>query len=52
VTEPVRLDPDAELKARRRKRNIALALVLTVLVVLFYAMTIIKLGPSVFQRNL
>jgi hypothetical protein len=41
-----------EIAARRRKRNIALALVLAVLVVIFYALTIVKMGPAVFNRAL
>ena len=41
-----------EEQARRRKRSLAIALVLGVLVVLFYAVTIAKLGPQVLQRPL
>jgi hypothetical protein len=35
---------------RRRKRSVALALVLGVTVALFYAVTIAKLGPQVLSR--
>ena len=35
---------------RRRKRSIAIALTLAALVLLFYALTIAKLGPQVLQR--
>lgn len=42
----------AELAARRRRRSVALGLVLFALVVIFYVLTIIKLGPNVFQREL
>lgn len=42
----------AELAVRRRRRSVALGLVLFALVVIFYVLTIIKLGPSVFQRQL
>jgi hypothetical protein len=35
---------------RRRSRSVALALVLAGLVVLFYAVTIAKLGPGVLKR--
>jgi thiol:disulfide interchange protein len=35
-----------EQKRRRRARNIAIALALGVLVVLFYALTIIKVGQT------
>ena len=37
---------------RRRKRNIAMAAVLLGLVILFYAVTIAKLGPGVLNRPL
>ena len=39
-----------EQKRRRRARNIAIALVLGGLVVLFYVLTIVKLGPGVMNR--
>jgi cell division septal protein FtsQ len=42
---------EAELKTRRR-RSIALALVLVGVVVLFYVLTIVKMGPGVFDRPL
>ncbi len=42
------LSPE-ELK-RRRKRSLALALVLGITVALFYAVTIAKLGPQVLSR--
>ncbi len=38
--------------ARRRKRSIALALVLGALVVLFYVITIVHMGPGVVNRPL
>jgi hypothetical protein len=41
-----------EQKRRRRARSIAIALVLGALVLLFYAVTIVKLGPGVLQRPL
>ncbi|MFG1349846.1 hypothetical protein [Xanthobacter autotrophicus] len=37
---------------RRRARNIAIASVLGFLAVLFYVVTIVKLGPSVLNRPL
>jgi hypothetical protein len=43
---------DEELKRRRRRNSIALGLVLAVLAVIFYALTIVKMGPSVFNREL
>jgi hypothetical protein len=39
-------------KRRRRARSIAIALVLGALVLLFYVVTIVKLGPGVFHRPL
>ena len=44
--------PDEELKRRRRRNSIALGLVLAALVVVFYALTIVKMGPGVFNRAL
>ena len=39
--------------ARRRRRNsIALGLVLAALVVIFYTLTIVKMGPSIMDRPL
>ncbi|WP_169313684.1 hypothetical protein [Polymorphum gilvum] len=37
---------------RRRSRSIAIGLVLVGLVVLFYVVTIVKLGPGVLDRPL
>jgi hypothetical protein len=42
---------EAELK-RRRTRSIAIALALGFMVLLFYAVTIAKLGPQVLNRPL
>ena len=39
-----------EQKRRRRARSIAIALALGALVVLFYVLTIVKLGPGVLNR--
>jgi hypothetical protein len=39
-----------EQAKRRRQRNIAIGLAVAVLVVIFYAITIVKLGPNVFIR--
>ena len=51
MTEPIKRD-EAELAARRRKRSIALGLVLGALVIVIYALTIVKMGPAVFDRAL
>jgi hypothetical protein len=37
-------------RKRRRSRSIAIALVLGGLVVLFYVVTIVKLGPGILDR--
>jgi hypothetical protein len=42
----------AEQKRRQRSRSIAIALSLAALVVLFYLVTIVKLGPGVLNRPL
>jgi hypothetical protein len=39
-------------RRRRRSRSIALAVALAVLVILFYVVTIAKMGPGVLQRPL
>ncbi|MBB4304220.1 hypothetical protein GGD81_003276 [Rhodobium orientis] len=41
-----------EQKKRRRGRSIAIGLALAALVAVFYAVTIIKLGPGVLERPL
>jgi hypothetical protein len=43
---------DDELKRRRRRNSIALGLVLAALAIIFYALTIVKMGPNVFNREL
>ena len=48
-TPEVRRLSEADLK-RRRARSVAIALVLGFLVLLFYAVTIAKLGPQVLNR--
>lgn len=47
---PPTLSPEEQ--KRRRKRSLALALTLGALVLLFYVVTIAKLGPGVLQRPL
>lgn len=43
---------DEEIKARRRKRSIAIALALGALVIVFYALTVVKMGPAILDRSL
>lgn len=38
--------------ARRRKRNIVLALVLAAMMVLFFVSTLVRLGSSIAERTL
>jgi len=37
---------------RRRSRSIAIAIALGMLVVLFYAVTVVKLGPQILNRSM
>lgn len=39
-------------KKARRSRSVALGVVLALLAVLFYVVTIIKVGPDIFNRPL
>ncbi len=41
-----------DIRARRRKRSIALGLALGAIVVIFYVLTIVKVGPGVLDRPL
>lgn len=45
--------PESERRARnRRRRSIAIALALGAFALLFYAITIVKMGPAVMNRPL
>ena len=48
--EGVRVTEDQQ--RRRRQRNLAIAGILVFLVVVFYVVTIIKLGPGMLSRPL
>ena len=41
-----------EQRRRRRRRSVAIGVALGALVALFYAVTIVKLGPGVLRRPL
>jgi hypothetical protein len=41
-----------EQKKRQRARNIAIGLIVAFLCALFYALTIVKLGPGILNREL
>lgn len=43
---------DEEFLKRRRRRSIALGLVLGGLVLIFYVLTIAKMGPGILNREL
>lgn len=43
---------DEAFLRRRRRRSIAIAVTLAALVVIFYAITVIKLGPEVLVRDI
>ena len=49
-TEPAAFSP--EDMARRRRRSVALALVLAGLVVFFFVVTLVKTGPAIMNRPL
>jgi hypothetical protein len=50
LPNPPTLSPEEQ--QRRRRRSVAIALALGALVVLFYVVTIAKLGPQIVQRPL
>jgi len=43
---------DEEALKRRRRRSIVLGIVLGALVLIFYVLTIVKMGPGVLNRDL
>ena len=44
--------PNEEQRRRQRARSVAIALVLGAMALLFYMVTIVKLGPGVLDRPL
>lgn len=50
-TEPVAADEAKRIKLRRG-RSIALAVALCLFAVTFYVLTIVKMGPALFERGL
>ena len=50
--EPKGIVLTEEQRRRRKRRSLALALVLAGLAILFYVVTIVKLGPQVMNRPL
>ena len=47
----VQLSPEEQRRRRQRRNSIALGLVLGFLVLLFYTLTIVKMGPAVFTSR-
>ena len=43
---------EAAFKAARRKRSIALGIALALFALVFYVLTIVKMGPGLFSRGL
>jgi len=53
VREAAQIDPaEVARKRSQRRRSIAIALSLIAFCVLFYVITIVRLGPSIFERAL
>jgi hypothetical protein len=52
MSEPPRRPPTEEEQRRRRARSIAIGVALAALALLFYVVTIFKLGPGVMRRPL
>lgn len=45
-------EQEATFRKQRRRRSIALAVALALFALTFYALTIIKMGPALFDRSL
>ncbi len=52
IVEDERIELNDKQKKARRARNIAIALLLGLLVVVFYFVTVLKFGPAVLERTL
>ena len=53
MSNPIVPQSDEERRRRQRRNSIALGLVLGAVVILFYLLTIAKMGPNIFtQRDL
>lgn len=52
MSEPVRKTDDEVFIARRKRRSIALGLLLAAIVLIFYALTVVKFGPAILVRDL
>jgi hypothetical protein len=53
MNTPVVTETDEQRRKRQRRNSVALGLVLAALAIIFYVLTIVKMGPGVFtQRDL
>jgi hypothetical protein len=52
MEEPKGIRLTEDQKKKQRARSFAIGIGIAVLVVLFYALTVFKLGPSVLNRDL
>lgn len=50
ITDRVQLTDDQ--KKRQKSRSVAIAWILGLLVVIFYAITLVKMGPGIINRPL
>lgn len=51
-TQKTTRDANDDFMRRRRKRSIAIGVALAILVAIFYAITVAKLGPGIMVRDL
>lgn len=52
VSNGMTAEQDAAFRKQRRRRSLALAAVLALFALTFYVLTIIKMGPALFDRSL
>ncbi len=52
MSPPVARSEQDVAAARRRRRSLAIALALGAAVLLFYLLTVFKMGPAIFDRPL
>lgn len=50
--DPTPVHLSEKYKKRQRKRSIAIALGLVALIITFYVLTIVKMGPELFSRSI
>lgn len=50
--QPMTPEQEASLKRQRRRRSIALGAALALFALTFYVLTIVKMGPALFDRAL